>query len=198
MTSAFTPVDRKKFPKTLKVTMSMQDWCGQVWMQSNLRKEGYQVNNYSYFESEGDEKYTIDNGFIESDFWMQIRINPGEIKTGRLKVIPPQAVTRMLHIDYKAYDAEVTLADYKGKDMPGEGLKSLEINYSELGRQMQIVFESKFPYTITGWKENRVSGFGNGAKKMATVATLTNQIIEPYWGMNSNSDEGKREELGLD
>ena len=34
--SVFTPIDRSKYPKSLKVSASSQEWCGTIYTQFNL------------------------------------------------------------------------------------------------------------------------------------------------------------------
>ena len=42
MTSVFSPVDQSP---VLKVTCSVQDWCGQAFVQLNQRKDGYRMES---------------------------------------------------------------------------------------------------------------------------------------------------------
>ena len=55
MLSAFTPIRKDQLHNTLKVTMSSQEWCGQVYAQANLKNKGYTITGHSYFEKEGDQ-----------------------------------------------------------------------------------------------------------------------------------------------
>src|SRR5205823_3547832 len=48
MFSAFTPTDGGK---TLKTTMSGQEWCGHVFSQLNLRGENYEAVGFSYLKA---------------------------------------------------------------------------------------------------------------------------------------------------
>jgi hypothetical protein len=51
MTSVFSPVAAQNGP--YKVTTSVQEWCGHVFMQLNRRDSGYSGVYYSYFQAEG-------------------------------------------------------------------------------------------------------------------------------------------------
>ena len=51
MGSIFTPVDGSG---TLKVSTSVQEWCGHVYSQLNRADSGFRIEQRSYFESEGD------------------------------------------------------------------------------------------------------------------------------------------------
>ena len=79
MLSAFTPVSRNQYPNTLKVTMSSQEWCGQVFSQMNLAGNQYEVTGYSYFEQEGDNHFKFDKTLLEDELFNLIRLDPGHI-----------------------------------------------------------------------------------------------------------------------
>ena len=57
--SVFTPTNTKKYNHSLKVTMSSQDWCGQVYNQLNLSGNKYDVMVRSYFEKNATEDFKI-------------------------------------------------------------------------------------------------------------------------------------------
>ena len=49
MTSSFTPASIES-SRTLKVSSSMQEWCGNVYSQINRRADGLRVQLHSYFQ----------------------------------------------------------------------------------------------------------------------------------------------------
>ena len=69
MTSVFTPVDVSRFKKTIKVSMSSQEWCGHVFSQLNLDKDQYEFTGHSYFENESEQDYYMDYAFLEDEIW---------------------------------------------------------------------------------------------------------------------------------
>jgi len=52
MASIFTPIDVEKHPLPLKISASIQEWCGHVYTQMNLSNEEYRVRMHSYFEKD--------------------------------------------------------------------------------------------------------------------------------------------------
>ena len=63
--SVFTPINRNKFPKSLKVSASSQEWCGTMYTQFNLILDtDYKVEHRSYFESEGDRVTRIKKSYL--------------------------------------------------------------------------------------------------------------------------------------
>ena len=59
ITSTFTPVELEQHPLTLKSTTSSQEWCGHTYTQLNLEGSKYRLQEFSYFESEGDKDTNI-------------------------------------------------------------------------------------------------------------------------------------------
>ncbi len=184
MQSTFYPVANNAH--AIKVTSSMQEWCGHVFAQINNRDQ-FDVQAYSYFESEGDQKFELDKTVLENELWTQLRIDPESLPQGEIKVIPSLEFTRLKHVDIKAYNAEATL----------EG-DLYTLSYPELNRSLTIQFNPKFPYDIVSWEESFKSGFGTNARTLTTKATKIKTIKSAYWSKNSNADEVLRETLKLD
>ncbi len=184
MSSTFYPVYKEQH--ALKVTQSMQEWCGHQYAQLNNRKD-FEIKSHSYFEGEADKEFTVPKTHLENELWTQLRINPENMPTGNIEVIPDFSYSRMKHVPIKAYKAKGTLE--KG---------SYTLEYPELGRSLIINYNPEFPYTINSWEETFKSGFGRNAQELTTRATKINTIKSAYWGKNSNNDQSLRQELGLD
>ncbi|WP_034040379.1 hypothetical protein [Wocania ichthyoenteri] len=183
MQSTFYPVSNDKH--AIKVSGSIQEWCGHVYAQLN-NKEQFEIKSYSYFESEGDQNFKLDKAILENELWTQLRINPKSLPTGNLQIIPSLEYSRLKHVELKAYIATATLSR-----------NSYSIDYPELNRTLFIEFNPKFPHHILGWEETFKSGFGKNAKTLTTKATKLETIKSAYWGKNSNKDEIHRESLKL-
>ena len=94
MTSSFSPVQTKDH--ALKVTHSMQEWCGQVYVQLNHDKN-FKILSHSYFEGEADQEIVLPKTLLESDLWSTIRLNPEELPVGDLTILPSFEYFRMSH-----------------------------------------------------------------------------------------------------
>ncbi len=164
----------------------MQEWCGHVYAQLNNRTL-FEVDAHSYFEGEADQELKLEKAILENELWTQLRMDPNSLPLGDIEVIPSFEYTRLRHKDLKAYAAKAKM---------NEGVYS--ITYPELNRTLTIMFNPEFPYNINGWEETFKSGFGPNAKTLTTKATKLNGIKSAYWGKNSNSDEGLRQELLID
>ncbi|GAA3584232.1 septum formation inhibitor Maf [Snuella lapsa] len=183
MQSTFYPVTNNQH--AIKVSCSVQEWCGHVYTQLNNR-ESFNIVSHSYFEGEADNSFKLEKAIIENELWTQLRINPKSLPTGNLLIIPSLEYTRLTHTPIKAYSATALLA----KD-------SYTLSYPELNRKLVIRFNPLFPYDITGWEETFKSGFGSNSKELTTKATKIKSIKSPYWNKNRNKDSTLRKMLHL-
>lgn len=187
MTSTFYPVTNNKH--AIKVTASMQEWCGHIFSQLNNRAK-FDIQSFSYFESESDQEFSINKAILEDELWTKLRIDPSQLPTGTQQIIPAFEVLRMKHIPLKTYEATATLTT-------SGTTSTYELSYPKLNRKLVINFNTSFPHDILGWTETSASGFGNNAKTLTTKATKIKQLKTPYWSKNSVKDSILRKNLGL-
>lgn len=183
MQSTFYPVANNQH--AIKVTASIQEWCGHVYAQLNNRND-FEIMSHSYFQGEADQNFNIEKTWTENEIWTKLRIDPKSLPTGELKIIPSLEFTRMRHQSIKAYDAIANLET-----------ESYTMSYPELNRTLKINFNPRFPYDILGWEETLESGFGTSTKTLTTKATKLSSINSAYWNKNKNADESLRENLKL-
>lgn len=194
MTSVFTPTDLAAQPHTLKVTTSVQDWCGQTFTQLNRRGGDWNMQLRSYFEKEGDVNEHVAGDFLEDEVFNRIRTGWRELPVGERRVIPATSYLVMMHKPYQAARANLSLGEYAGAEFSGEALQAYRIEYPKLERAVEIVFDAAAPHVIRGWTET----YPSRGKTLTTVAKLTKQAMEPYWSQNSVADGYRRAELGLE
>lgn len=194
MMSTFTPVSQDKFPNTFKVTTSSQEWCGHTWMQLNQKKKGYQLQGYSYFESEGDVDLNVGDVLLEDELWTRIRLNPKTLPTGKIELLPATFYLRLRHKEAAPQKAEAKLLTVSESLYYPQRHELYEVEYED--RSLRIYFDSSFPHVIYGWEETFLSGFGT-PERLTTKAKRINTIKSAYWGKNSNADREIRKELGL-
>lgn len=186
MTSSFNPIH---YPgHALKVSSSVQEWCGHVYMQLNNRKD-FEIEAHSYFEGEADKSISLSKTWLEDEIWSLIRINPEELPTGKLSVIPAFESIRLRHKEIKAYPAIARLKQ-------GDSLSSYEIKYPSMQRDVIIYFNSSFPFEIEKWEETN-AGWGNDTIRLKTSAVKMHRIKLAYWGKNKNKNIVLRDSLGL-
>ncbi len=186
MTSTFSPIPNTEH--ALKVSNSIQEWCGQVYMQLNNRKD-FEIESHSYFEGEADQKLSLQKNWLENELWSLIRINPEELPSGEVNVIPSFEYLRLRHKEIKAYNASAMLKQ-------GDSISTYTLNYPDLQRQLTLFFHSKFPYEIEKWEEVNASS-KNDTLQLKTTATKIKRMNRAYWSENSNEYLHLRDSLGL-
>jgi len=98
MVSVFQPLEESGVGKALKVTTSVQDWCGHVFMQSNRRDGSITTQVKSYFEQEDEGEFEeTASTLLEDEVWTALRIHPAGLPTGNINMIPGSIATRFSH-----------------------------------------------------------------------------------------------------
>lgn len=183
MQSTFYPVANNQH--AIKISASVQEWCGHVYAQLNNREE-FEVFSHSYFQNDADQNFNIEKTLTENELWTKLRIDPNSLPVGELEIIPSMEYTRLRHKTIKAYNAIASLNN-----------GTYTLSYQELNRTLKINFNTSFPYNILGWEETTVSGYGASAKTLTTKATKLESIKSAYWSKNHNADESLRDTLKL-
>ncbi|HET8963192.1 MAG TPA: hypothetical protein VFM99_04805 [Chitinophagales bacterium] len=187
MLSVFQPTDIINYPHAIKVTTSVQDWCGMAFMQLNAKGKKNEIQQLSYFESEGDREFSYDQIVLEDELWTQIKIAPEKLPVGNMDIMPGSIYLRYSHNEIKPYAAQLSLQDVNDT-------RVYIIQISELKKSLTITFEKEFPYTILGWEES-YPGFDGSLLK--TTATLNKTIMSDYWNKHNLEDRVLRKDLGL-
>lgn len=185
MLSVFTPVYDPQH--ALKVNATSQEWCGHTFTQINKGASQYNGQAFSYFEAEGDYSFTS-KGFPEDDLWNLIRINPNQVPTGSVTIIPSLMNQRLTHEKFEDQQAEITRED------SGENFQELTVTYAHGKRILKIRYYNYFPYEITGWDEIQI--FDDGTSQ-TTSAKRKAMIQTDYWTKNKLGDESLRRQLKL-
>ena len=179
MQSTFYPISKEQH--ALKITSSIQEWCGQTYTQLN-NKADFEITSHSYFEGEADQNYRLEKTVLENELWTQLRLDPKSLPTGDLQIIPSLEFVSLKHIELKPYLANLTL-----------NVNSYIINYPELNRKLTINFNENAPFEILDWTES----FKSGTEILTTTATKLVTIKSPYWNKKSSKDSVLRKTLRL-
>jgi len=192
MTSVFTPTQVEDFPHTLKVSTTAQDWCGHAYMQVNKEKGNYRMQLHSYFENEADQKKQAPVAMLEDEIFNRIRMHPAGLPTGEIKLLPSTTYCRLMHKAFRPRRAIAETETYLGNEFPGDTLDLYRIEYPELKRTLEFVYERKAPHRIAGWKETYPSLDG---KLRTTLARRSGIVKSPYWEQNALQDTSLRADL---
>jgi hypothetical protein len=188
MESVFTPLD---LSGTLKLTASVQEWCGQVFAQLNRHSDGLKIELRSYFESEGDQNKTLSDLAIEDDIWTRLRLDPASLETGIVEILPSMLYLRLSHRPITSYAARATMTP-AGPD----GIATYLLEYPDLQRTLTIRYRAAFPYEIESWEEKYPEG--RGGTLLTTRAVRKERLMLDYWNHNGTVDAPLRKRLGLE
>jgi hypothetical protein len=166
MQSVFTPTAPDAV-RSLKTTTSIQDWCGQVFVQCNASGEAYKIRSFSYFESESDAETAQSPGLLEDEIWTRIRLKPESLNGLKTTVLPAVFYSRFRHETLRAEPAEINV-EKNGKE------STLTLSYTNIPRRLSIRFESEFPHRILGWEE-RDKG------QLLSKGSLKQTMLDAYW-----------------
>ena len=183
MQSSFLPLQAEETHAT-KVTASIQEWCGQTFIQLNNRKQ-FEIKAFSYFESEGDQEISLPKTYTENELWNLIRLEGlKSLPVGEIRLLPSFDYIRLNHKDIKSYRANIEASTENG-------IVNYKINYPKLNRTLTITFQEKAPYIIESWSDQ------TGNKTPSIAKRITTKKM-PYWQQNAKSFEPLRNELGLE
>ncbi len=169
MLSVFTPISRNQFANTLKTTMSSQEWCGLVFTQLNLKSKKYNLQSNSYFEKEGDESRELKATWLEDELWNLIRLDPENLPTGQVEIIPGSFFSRLLHVGLAAQPVIITKED-QGQEI------AYTISMPSQRPPLSIHFQKTFPHKTLRWQED----FIERGKPVQTKAVLDKTIVTDH------------------
>ena len=187
--SVFQPLENSVDNKALKVTTSIQDWCGHVFIQTN-RMDGYlKTDVRSYFENEDGKTFKEkEDVLLEDEIWTSLRLQPTELPVGEVKIVPGSLASRFGRLKMVSTSAVTRWIEGESEDTV-----IYEVTYIDSGRTLAIEISIKSPYFIIGWKETGRAGVLSSGKLKKRIDNID------YWNY---SDEKKgiklRKQLGLE
>ena len=182
MQSAFFPLGEQR--PLLKLTSSVQEWCGQSYAQLNHRGD-FKLRTHSYFEGEADSTFILKPVLTENQIWIQLRIAPKELRLGKQDILPDFSFLQLNHEKFKTYSASI---EQKENDY-----LTTTLRYNQLGRVLKIYQEKSFPFEITKWEEMEIKGKDTLISKANKLQTLKTK----YWQKNSDKYLHLRDSLSL-
>jgi hypothetical protein len=198
MTSVFSPFEDKG-RHAYKVTGTTQDWCGQTFLQLNNRDGRFSVQYHSYFQSEGDQDFTVDQAFLEDDLWALVRTNPGALPVGDISLYPSTHCVQLQIRQFYPHKAIGRLDKQLERSVWTDSLNVYTVRYTDIPRTLVIMFEPDFPYAIHAWEETEENlAERKGTSPMRTRGVRTHSLMVDYWNRSSIADSTYRPLLGLE
>jgi hypothetical protein len=195
MLSTFTPFDTETPQPLLKITTSVQEWCGHAFTQINRREDRLDVTGFSYFESEGDRKERVRPVMTEDEIWTRVRLTPDKLPTGTLELLPGTFYARLAHKPLRPEPATAEQIRPEPEAFDPAKVRGYRISYTGgIDRVLTLWFEIAAPHGIVGWEESYTDVAGI---RLTTRAKRTHAKWIDYWTRNANADRALRPELGL-
>ena len=141
MTSVFSNLEQTK--PLVKTTTSIQEWCGQTYLQLN-RRGRLEVKSHSYFEGEADQNLRFKDAITEEEIWTWIRTYPKLLPIGDFEILPSLEYLQLKHKPIKLYNVK-TKFDRK------DSLNTYHMTYPELSRELSLKFSVLSLLKILGW-----------------------------------------------
>lgn len=197
MTSVFSPTAGGS---AIKLTASIQEWCGMAFAQLNLHEDSYRAASFSYFQSEGDSHSEIPNAILEDELWVIGRRDPRSLPVGAIEVIPSLAFVRLMHQPLLPVQANASLEEVGAIDSWDGPILRYTVEFPE-GRSLTLDFEVAFPNRIVRFEEAYTALFnrsGGDPEVLSTTGVLTHSIMMDYWSHNALENASDRDLLGLE
>lgn len=190
MTSVFSE-PRDHF-KPMKITFSMQEWCGSVFEEDRFDADGAGLSLRSYFEGEtGEHRLEGEELVSEDALWITLRGLASETLErpgGRVELIPSAMDRRFRHVAPSVSSSEIGWTTAPATvEVPAGSFEVYEASWvRQSGVRCQAQVEVPWPHRLIGWS----CSDGEQAK-------LTGSARLAYWGTHSEGDERLLKELGL-
>lgn len=190
MGQTFTRLDgRQPLGQPVKVTLGVQEWCGQVY-EEWLGFPGYfQRTRHSYFDGEsaaGDRQDTPGGGVLADQAALVARGLVGAAD-GTVPWMPSLLDQRLLHREPAWTTATIHRDPPADVVVPAGTFRAVPVRFEVAGATGYTFFvEEAEPHRIVRWE--RPDG---------EVAELTGSIRATYWDQNAEGFERLRADLGL-
>jgi hypothetical protein len=165
MTSAYLPLNLTLRPHAMKVINSVQEPSGNSFLELSQIPKSYEIITKNTFKEKMKEHFISERKNLEDELWAKIRMNPNDLPTGDIEIIPSFAYWQSVRKSPNVYEAKAELKEYLGTEFIGKKLKTYTLDYPDLKRNLSIVFEGEFPFEIVGWKRVSEEKVAVGVRK---------------------------------
>lgn len=191
MTSVFSPIDdwgpaSDRF-SPVKITLTAQEWCGQVFHAIRPGRDAVAEELASYFASEGEISRRVPTApgtLYEDALLIQLRELDGAFAAGGSwegSLIPSLWRLRRAHVPLAPVPATITR---EAAMRAGVSVTRFVLTAGAYRRTFEV--ESTGPRRVLGW----TTSDGEEARLLATARL-------PYWQLNHAGEESYRAQLGL-
>jgi hypothetical protein len=191
MTSTFVRIDGKgALGVPVKVSMSMQEWCGHVYEQLLPSEDAVQWTSHSYFDGEGDRQtpYPLRGGAVFLDALpVLVRGLVGELKDGTYDAFPTLVSGRYAHKPPAWTSVTVSRSNVPSQvTVPAGTFEVVQVTTEVDGVRTVWSVESAAPHHLVRWERSD-----------GEVAELLGTDRIAYWQQNKPGGEDLLPSIGL-
>ena len=165
ITSAYLPLNLTIRPHAMKVMNSVQESMNNSFLALSQIPKSYEIESKNTFKEKIKEHIIVERKNLEDELWAKIRMNPNDLPTGDVEMIPSFAYWQSVRKSPNIYEAKAELQNYVGTEFTGKKLRMYTLDYPDLKRNLSIIFEEEFPFEIVGWKRVSEGKVAVGVRK---------------------------------
>ena len=165
ITSAYLPLNLTIRPHAMKVMNSVQESMNNSFLALSQIPKSYEIESKNTFKEKIKEHFIVERKNLEDELWAKIRMNPNDLPTGDVEMIPSFAYWQSVRKSPNIYEAKAELQNYVGTEFTGKKLRMYTLDYPDLKRNLSIIFEEEFPFEIVGWKRVSEGKVAVGVRK---------------------------------
>ena len=179
MVSVFSPLTGDQSGRAVKINSSATEWCGQTFSQWTGNPKQWEMESFSYFERQGDQKKNFERVWHEDEVWSVIRLAPEHLPLDTFSIIQG-------NFNLRDRVARAEMSNAVGQ-MLTESDSSMvyQLFFLDTDRTLSIEFLPEFPHLILGWTD---VFFRHEQQIRHTVERYKSMQID-YWNYNSNRYE---------
>ncbi len=159
-TIAVMPLNTPLYSHALSIVSSTQSNNGTDFLSFQPEPKSYLFVGRDSVEPEKEIHKSTEKGDLEDEIWAKIRMNPDALPQGAIEMIPSLGYWNKIHQSPSAQEVKAGLKGMEGNPK----LKIYSLNYPELKRKLDIVFEANFPYQIMEFRDSIDGKMVNGTR----------------------------------
>jgi len=112
MTSTYSPLNQTLRPHATKVINSVQELAINSFLELSQIPKFYEIESDNTFKEKTKKHFILEKRNLEDELWAKIRMNPDDLPTGDIEIIPSFAYWQSVRKSPNVYEAKAVLKDY--------------------------------------------------------------------------------------
>ena len=143
------PLNSLLYPHAMSIVSSSQSNDGTDYLSFQPEPKSYLFVGRNSIEPEKEIHKSTEKGNLEDEVWAKIRMKPDALPQGEIEMIPSLGYWNKIHKSPSAQEVKAGLKGLEGNPK----FKIYSLDYPELKRKLEIIFETNFPYQVVEFRE---------------------------------------------